>query len=409
MSQDLYKILGVEPSVSQDELKKAYRKLAMKYHPDQNKDNPEAEKRFKEISHAYDILKDEQKRAAYDRYGSAAFDGSMGGGPGGPGAGMGGMGGGAGGAGFGGAFSDIFEDMFGDFMGGQEQAGGAGRRGAGGATRGSDMQYTMSLSLEEAYSGKETKIKIPTNETCDSCSGSGAEKGTSAKSCSTCAGQGRVRQQQGFFTIERTCPTCQGQGTVIETPCKKCAGSGRMHKEKTLKVKIPAGVEQGRRIRLSGEGEAGVRGGAKGDLYVLINIKAHKFFKRDGAHLFCRVPVTFTQASLGGSIEVPTIEGTRGGVKIPAGTQTGQQFRLKGKGMSVLSSSQRGDAFIEIFVETPVNLNKKQQDILKQLDKSLGGNGTNGNGKDSKTAAKHSPEASGFMSKVKDFIDDLKD
>ncbi len=399
MSEDLYKILDVDKSTSQADLKKAYRKLAMKYHPDQNKDNPEAEKKFKEISHAYDVLKDEQKRAAYDRYGSAAFDGSMGGGAG----GAGGMGGGA--AGFGGAFSDIFEDMFGETMRG---GGGGGQQ----STRGSDMQYTMNLSLEEAYAGKETKIKIPTNETCDDCDGSGAEKGSKATSCSACNGQGRVRQQQGFFTIERTCPTCEGQGSVIEKPCKKCAGSGRMHKNKTLKVKIPAGVEQGRRIRLSGEGEAGLRGGQKGDLYVLINIKPHKFFKREGAHIFCRVPVPFTQAALGGSVEVPTIEGKKGSVKIPAGTQNGQQFRLKGKGMSVLNSMQRGDAFIEIAVETPVNLNKKQQDLLKQLDKTMGGSGggkDNKDDKDAKAAAKHSPEASGFMSKVKDFIDDLKD
>ena len=405
MSEDLYKILGVDKSISQADLKKAYRKLAMKYHPDQNKGNAEAEQKFKDISHAYDILKDEQKRAAYDRYGASAFDGSMGGGGAG---GMGGMGG-MGGAGFGGAFSDIFEDMFGDFMGGQQGSG----RGAGGSTRGADMQYTMSLSLEEAYTGTETTIKIPTNETCPECTGSGAEKGTSSQNCDTCAGQGRVRQQQGFFTIERTCPKCNGEGSVIETPCKKCSGSGRMHKEKTLKVKIPAGVEQGRRIRLSGEGEAGLRGGAKGDLYVLINIKAHKFFKRDGAHLFCRVPIPFTQAALGGSVEVPTIEGARGSVKIPAGTQTGQQFRLKGKGMSVLNSSQRGDAFIEIFVETPVNLNKEQEELLKKLDKSLGGtaagNNKDSNTKDKKTAAKHSPESSSFMGKVKDFIDDLKD
>ncbi len=396
MSQDLYASLGVSRSASADEIKKAYRKLAMKYHPDQNKGDAEAEAKFKEISHAYDILKDEQKRAAYDRYGNSAFDGSMGGGMGG-GAGMGGMGG------MGGAFSDIFEDMFGDFMGGAGRA----RGGAQQSTRGSDMQYTMELTLEEAFKGKETTIKIPTNQSCDSCDGSGAEKGTSSTTCSTCGGQGRVRQQQGFFTIERTCPTCDGQGKVIEKPCKKCAGSGRMHKEKTLKVKIPAGVEQGRRIRLSGEGEAGLRGGASGDLYVLINLKPHKFFKRDGAHLFCRVPVPFTQAALGGSVEVPTIEGTRGSVKIPAGTQTGQQFRLKGKGMSVLNSSQRGDAFIEIFVETPVNLNKKQEDLLRQLDKSMGGDG-NGD-KDPGKAAKHSPESSGFMSKVKDFIDDLKE
>lgn len=385
MSKDFYKTLGVEQGASADEIKKAYRKLAMKYHPDQNKDNKEAEAKFKEISEAYDILKDEQKRAAYDRYGSAAFDGSMGG-AGGPGAGF--AGGGAG------AFSDIFEDMFGDFMGGGQG------RGRGGPQRGSDMQYTLEITLEEAFKGKEAKIKIPVNDVCESCNGSGAESGTSAASCSTCDGAGRIRQQQGFFTVERTCPTCQGAGNIIKDPCKVCHGQGRVQKNKTLKVKIPAGVDTGRRIRLSGEGEAGVQGGPKGDLYVLIAIKPHKLFKRDGANLFCRVPITVTKAALGGDLEVPTIESTTSKVKIPAGTQTGQQFRLKNKGMSVLGADSRGDLYIETFVETPVNLNKKQQDILKQLDKDFS---------DSKTGSKHSPEASGFFGKVREFWDDIKD
>lgn len=382
MSKDFYKTLGLESGASSDEIKKAYRKLAMKYHPDQNKDNPEAEAKFKEISEAYEILKDEQKRAAYDRYGAAAFDGSMGGGPGGPG-GMGGMGGA-------GAFSDIFEDMFGDFMGG---------RGPGGAQRGSDVQYTLELTMEEAFKGKEAQIKIPLADTCDQCKGSGAKDGSTAGRCSTCDGAGRVRQQQGFFTIERTCPTCQGQGNIITDPCTKCGGEGRLKKEKTLKVKIPAGVDTGRRIRLTGEGEAGTQGGPKGDLYVLLAIKPHKLFKRDGANLFCRVPITVTKASLGGEMQVPTIEGKVTKVKIPAGTQTGQQFRLKGKGMTVLGNDARGDMYIEAFVETPVNLDKKQQDLMKKLDKDF----------EDDTSGKHSPEASGFFGKMKDFWDDLKD
>ncbi|MGH1403061.1 MAG: molecular chaperone DnaJ [Alphaproteobacteria bacterium] len=377
--KDFYKVLGVDQSASADELKKAYRKLAMKYHPDQNKDNPDAEEKFKQISEAYDILKDDQKRAAYDQYGSAAFDGSMGGG-GHPGGGFGGAGG----------FSDIFEDMFGDFMGG------GGRRRSG-PSRGADLQYTMEMSLEDAYKGKEAKIKIPVNNPCDNCNGSGAQSGSGAQTCSTCNGAGRVRQQQGFFTIERTCPTCHGEGATIKDPCKKCHGSGLNKGSKTLKVNIPAGVETGRRIRLNGEGESGVRGGPRGDLYVMINVKQHKLFQRDGANLYCRVPITVTRAALGGEIEVPTIEGTRASVKVPAGTQTGQQFRLRGKGMSVLRSSSRGDMFIEIFVETPVNLNKKQQDLLRDLDKSM----TTG-----KAASKNSPESSGFFNKIKDFWTD---
>lgn len=381
---DFYKTLGVDKSADADEIKKAYRKLAMKYHPDQNKDNPEAEEKFKKINEAYDVLKDEQKRAAYDRYGNAAFDGSMGGGGGHPGGGFGG-----------GAFSDIFEDMFGDFMGG----GGARGRSSGPA-RGSDLQYTMDLTLEDAYKGKEAKIKIPVNDSCETCNGSGAKKGTSSENCGTCGGMGRVRAQQGFFTIERTCPTCNGQGSYIKDPCASCSGSGRTRKSKTLKVTIPAGVETGRRIRLTGEGEAGLRGGPRGDLYVMINVKPHKLFQRDGANLYCRVPITVTRAALGGEIEVPTIEGTRAKVKVPAGTQTGQQFRLRGKGMTMLRSESRGDMYIEIFVETPVNLNKKQQDMLRDLDESLG---------KGKSADKHSPESSGFFKKIREFWDDLSE
>jgi molecular chaperone DnaJ len=388
---DYYKILGVEKTASADDIKKAYRKLAMKYHPDQNKDNKEAEAKFKEISHAYDILKDEQKRAAYDRFGAAAFDGSMG---------AGGPGGGAGGPGFegfGGAFTDIFEDMFGEFMGGRGGARGGGNR----ATRGNDLQYTYELSLEEAFKGKDATIKIPVNESCERCTGSGAEPGTSSTGCQTCGGQGRVRQQQGFFTIERTCPTCGGQGQVLKDPCKNCSGSGRVRKEKTINVKIPAGVESGRRIKLGGQGEAGLRGGPAGDLYIMAAIKPHKVFKRDGASLYCRVPLPVTKAALGGEVEVPTIEGGSAKVKIPPGSQTGQQFRLRAKGMSTLKSDVRGDMFIEIFVETPVNLDKKQQDLLRQLDKDFT--------QDEKAGKKHSPETTGFFQKMKEFWDDLKE
>lgn len=383
---DYYEILGVPKSASADELKKAYRKLAMQHHPDKNKDDKAAEAKFKEINEAYDILKDEQKRAAYDRFGKGAFDGSMGGG------GFGGGGGGFGGAGFGGAFSDIFEDMFGDVMGGR-----GGGRGGSANMRGSDLQYAYDISLEDAFKGKEVTIKIPVNDTCDKCDGSGAEDGKKAETCPTCHGSGRMRAQQGFFTIERTCSTCGGAGSIIKTPCKKCNGMGRVRKEKTLKVHVPKGIDAGRRIRLSGEGEAGVRGGPSGDLYVLINIKPHKLFERDGSNLYCRVPIPMTTASLGGELEVASIDGSRNMVKIPAGTQTGQQFRLRGKGMSIMRSDSFGDMFIEIFVETPVNLNTKQKDMMKQLADDL-----------SNEKSGHSPESESFMKKMKDLWSDLK-
>lgn len=387
--KDFYKTLGVDKGASADELKKAYRKLAMQYHPDRNKDNPEAEAKFKEVTEAYDILKDDQKRAAYDRFGSAAFEGGgMGGGP---------RGGGGFAGGFSGSFTDIFEDLFGDAMG--------GGRGRGPAGRGSDVQYGVDITLEDAFKGKEETIKFAVSDTCDLCAGSGAEKGSSAENCATCDGQGRVRQQQGFFTIERTCPTCSGAGKIIKSPCKKCGASGRVRREKNLKIKIPAGVEHGRQIRLTGEGEAGLRGAPAGDLYVVLNVKPHKLFKRDGANLYCRVPVPMTRAALGGDLDVPTIEGSRGSVKLPAGTQTGQQFRLKGKGMSTLRSDARGDLFIEIFVETPVNLSKKQQDLIKQLDGTMSGGKSEAGG----GAAGNSPESSGFFSKMKEFWDDLKE
>lgn len=388
---DYYKILGVDKSADADEIKKAYRKLAMKYHPDQNQDNPDAEAKFKELNEAYDVLKDPQKRQKYNLYGASAFDGS------------GGMGGGgfrpgsAGGfssadfSGMGGAFSGIFEDMFGDFMGG---------RGRAGPGRGSDIQYTLELSLEDAFRGKEVKIKIPVNEECESCKGSGAQPGTGSSNCETCDGAGRVRQQQGMFTVERTCPGCGGTGTIIKDPCKSCHGAGLVRKEKTLKVKIPPGIDHGRRIRLVNEGEAGRLGGPRGDLYVLVAIKPHKLFRREGADLQCRVPIPVTKAALGGELEVPAIDGSRVKVKIPAGAQTGQQLRLKGKGMNVMKSDNRGDLFIELFVETPVNLDKKQQELMKKLDESIG---------DGESGKRNSPEASGFFNKVKDFWEDLKE
>lgn len=383
MAQDYYELLGVDRKASPEDIKKAYRKLAMQYHPDKNKDDKTAEAKFKEINEAYDILKDEQKRAAYDRFGKSAFEGGMGGGGFNPG--------GFSGAGFGGAFSDIFEDMFGDMMGG-----GRGGRGQT-SNRGSDIQYTFEISLEDAYQGKEATIKIPVNDTCDKCKGNGTETGKGAEECPTCHGSGRMRAQQGFFTIERTCATCGGAGSVIKEPCKKCSGSGRLRKDKTLKVQIPKGIDSGRRIRLTGEGEAGMRGGPAGDLYVLVVTKPHKFFKRDGANLYCRVPIPMMTAALGGTIEVPSIDGSRNNVDIKAGTQTGQQLRLKSKGMNIMRSDSRGDLYIEIFVETPVNLNGKQKDLMKKLADDLG---TDNNG--------HSPESSSFMQKMKDIWTDLK-
>jgi molecular chaperone DnaJ len=377
--KDYYKVVGVEKGASEDELKKSYRKLAMQYHPDRNKDDPaKAEEKFKEINEAYDTLKDPQKRAAYDRFGAAGMNG------------MGGMGGG-GGAGFGSAFSDIFEDMFGEMMGG------GGRRSTG-PMRGSDMQFSLDVTLEDAFKGKDAKLKIPTVETCGDCKGTGSSDGGKPEKCPDCAGAGRVRAQQGFFTIERTCTTCNGNGTVIKSPCKKCGGAGRVRGEKTVQISIPAGIAEGQRIRMGGEGEAGIRGGPAGDLFVLINVKPHKFFRREGANLHCRVPVPMTTAALGGNLDVPTIEGQKASIKIPAGTQTGQQLRLKSKGMNIMRSEQRGDMFVEIFVETPVNLDKKQTDIMKQLDESL-----------EKAGRKNTPQSEGFFSKVKDLWTDLKE
>lgn len=386
--KDFYQILGVDKKAPADELKKAYRKLAMQYHPDKNPGNKEAEAKFKELSEAYDVLKDDQKRAGYDRFGHAAFEGGgMGGARG--GASAAGMGGGAGG------FSDIFEEMFGDFMGAQ-QGRARGAAGGDGARRGADLSYEMEVTLEEAFKGKESPVKVATWQTCTTCTGSGAEKGSKPEVCDTCRGVGRVRAQQGFFTVERTCPSCSGVGQTIKSPCHGCGGSGRTRKEKTLSVSVPSGIEDGTRIRLAGEGEAGVRGGQPGDLYVFLSIKPHRFFQREGSNLYCRVPVPMTTAAIGGDIEVPTIDGKRMKVSIPAGTQGGQQFRLKAKGMTILRSPTRGDMFVEVSVETPVNLSKRQKELLQEFA---------GESPSSKT----SPQSSGFFDKVKDLWEDLKD
>ena len=384
--KDYYETLGVAKGASADELKKAYRKLAMQYHPDKNPGDKTAEAKFKDINEAYDVLKDDQKRAAYDRFGHGAFDGS--GGFGGAGFG-GGSGAGAGGFGGFGGFSDIFEEMFGD-LGGMR----GGRAGGQSARRGNDTSTELGITLEEAYSGIDREIKVHSLDACGTCDGSGAAKGSKPETCSHCKGQGRIRVQQGFFTVERACPVCGGAGQVIKNPCATCSGSGRVRKDKTLKVKIPAGVEDGMRIRLSGEGEAGMRGGPPGDLYVFLKMKPHRFFQRDGADLHCRTPIPMTTAALGGEIEVPTIEGKRTRVSIPSGTQSGQQFRLKGKGMTSYGQNQKGDMFIEVAVETPVNLTKKQKELLKSF---------------ADDSDKSSPLASSFFGKVKELWDEMKD
>ena len=384
---DYYDILGVSKDASADELKKAYRKLAMKYHPDRNPDDKEAETKFKEAGEAYDVLKDEQKRAAYDRFGHAAFEGGMGGG-----------GGGAGAQGFGGGgFADIFDEMFGDFMGGGgRRPGGGGAGPGGGAARGADLRLNLEITLEEAFEGKKAQIHVPTAVGCETCNGSGAEPGSSPTSCPSCNGRGRVRSQSGFFTIERTCPRCGGRGQVIENPCHDCNGQGRVQRDQTLAVQIPAGVEDGTPIRLSGKGEAGMRGGPTGDLYVFISVKPHAFFKRDGAHLFCEAPIPMTTAALGGSIEVPVIDGKRARVTIPAGTQNEHSFRLRGKGMSVLRSQARGDLYVQVRVETPVNLSKRQKELLEEFAKEAEGKS-------------NSPESEGFFTKVKELWKGLAD
>jgi molecular chaperone DnaJ len=377
--RDYYEVLGASKGASAEELKKAYRKKAKELHPDRNADNPDAEAQFKEINEAYEVLKDADKKAAYDRYGHAAFDGGMGGGPR--------AGGGRGQGDFASAFSDVFEDLFGDFMGGQR--GGARNR----ATRGSDLRYNLRISLEEAYSGLQKAITVPTSVACGECSGSGAEGGAEPQTCPTCSGMGKVRAQQGFFTVERTCPTCSGAGQIVKNPCRVCGGSGRTEKEKALSVNIPAGVETGTRIRLSGEGEAGLRGGPPGDLYIFIEVQDHTIFQRDGLDLFCRVPVSMTKAALGGEIEVPTIGGGRSRVKVPEGSQSGRQMRLRSKGMPALRGTGQGDMYIELAVETPVKLTSEQKDLLRQFEESC--------------AKSNNPNATGFFDKVKNFWDGM--
>lgn len=378
--RDYYDVLGLARGASPDEIKKAYRVKAKELHPDRNADNPEAESQFKEANEAYEVLKDAEKKAAYDRFGHAAFEGGMGGGGGRPG------GYGANQGDFASAFSDVFDDLFGDFMGGR--GGGRGR-----AARGADLRYNLRVTLEEAYSGLHKTINVPTSVACSSCSGSGAEGGAEPQSCPTCSGMGKVRAQQGFFTVERTCPTCGGLGQIIKNPCKVCAGEGRVHKERALSVNIPAGVETGTRIRLAGEGEAGMRGGPSGDLYIFLEVTKHDLFERENTNLFCRVPVSMATAALGGDIEVPTIDGGRSRVKIPAGSQSGRQMRLRSKGMPALRGGPAGDMFIELAVETPVNLTSRQKDLLREFED---------------LSEDNNPESKSFFSSVKTFWDSMK-
>ncbi len=378
--RDYYEVLGVSRDASEEDLKRAYRKLAMKYHPDRNQGDKAAEAKFKEVNEAYDALKDAEKRAAYDRFGHAAFDPA------------GGNGGGFGGGNpFGGAFEDIFEEMFGGL-------GGRGGRGRGGPVgRGSDLRTAVEVTLEEAFAGAKKTIRVATTVTCEACKGSGAEgpAAQASATCGSCGGSGKIRAQQGFFLIERTCPTCGGSGRVVKNPCKVCAGQGRVQRDRVLSVTIPAGVEDGTRIRLSGEGEAGLRGAPPGDLYVDIAVKPHPIFQRDGANIFVRVPLRMTQAALGGAVEVPTVDGGRARVTIPAGTQTGDQFRLRGKGFSVLRSAARGDMYVQVAVETPQNLTKRQQELLAEFEK------------EAEKSGRSSPESEGFFAKVKEFWDGL--
>ncbi|MEZ5849964.1 MAG: molecular chaperone DnaJ [Hyphomicrobiaceae bacterium] len=375
--RDYYEVLGVGRTASDQDLKTAFRKSAMECHPDRNPNDKGAEQRFKDINEAYEVLKDPKKRQAYDQFGHAAFEGGRGG------AGPGGFG-----PEFSSSMSDIFDDLFGEFMGGRR--GQRGGRGSG-RERGADLRYNMEITLAEAYKGKQAQIQVPTSVTCEACTGSGAKPGTKPSQCPTCAGQGKVRASQGFFTIERTCPSCQGRGEFIEDPCGTCHGAGRVTKERTLQVSIPAGVEDGTRIRLAGEGEAGVRGGPAGDLYIFLSLKPHEFFQRDGADVFCRVPISMTTAALGGTIEVPTLDGTRVKVPVPNGTETGKQFRLKGKGMPVLRSKVQGDMYIQVEVETPKNLTKRQRELLEEFERE--------------SKAENSPASSGFFSRVREFFE----
>lgn len=371
--EDFYKLLGVERNASDAEIKKSYRRLAMKYHPDRNKDNPaEAEATFKQIKEAYEVLSDPKKRSAYDQFGHAGVDPSMGAGRGGFGAE---------------SFGDIFGDVFGDIFG--------GGRGRGSVQRGSDLRYNLELTLEEAVAGTEVKIRVPVLVVCGECNGSGAKKGSSPVICSTCHGHGQVRMQQGFFSVQQTCPTCRGTGKQIKDPCGKCYGQGRVQETKTLSVKVPAGVDTGDRIRLAGEGEAGERGGPAGDLYVQIQVKSHEIFTRDGASLYCEVPISFTTACLGGEIEVPTLDG-KVMLKIPAETQTGKLFRLRAKGVKPVRGGTVGDLLCRVQIETPVHLTKEQKELIQQLGDSLSGGGKH-----------HSPQEHSWTDGVKSFFDKL--
>ena len=379
--RDYYDVLGVARGASAEELKKAYRQKAKELHPDRNSDNPNAEAQFKEVNEAYDVLKDADKKAAYDRYGHAAFEGGMGGG--------GQRGGYGGNADFASAFSDVFEDLFGDFMGGRGGGGGGRSR----AQRGSDLRYNLRVSLEEAFNGVQKTINVPTSIACDSCRGTGAEGGAEPVTCPTCSGMGKVRAQQGFFTVERTCPTCNGMGQTVKNPCRSCGGAGRVEKERALSVNIPAGVETGTRIRLAGEGEAGLRGGPSGDLYIFIEVREHPIFQREGVTLFCRIPISITTAALGGEVEVPTIDGGKARVKVPAGAQTGKQLRLRAKGMPALRGGGTGDMVLELAVETPVNLTARQREILEEFER---------------LSEENNPEGNTFFKKVKGFWDGMK-
>jgi molecular chaperone DnaJ len=376
--RDYYEILGLARGASDPDIKSAFRRMAKEHHPDKHAGDKVAEQKFKEINEAYEILKDPQKRAAYDQFGHAAFEGGRGG-PGGFG------------PDFATSMSDIFDDLFGEFMGGRRGGGGAGRGQRSGRERGADIRYNMDITLQEAFSGKQAQIRVPTSIGCETCSGTGAKVGTKPTTCPTCAGAGKVRASQGFFTIERTCPSCHGRGEFIEDPCPACSGVGRINRERTLAVNIPAGVEDGTRIRLAGEGEAGLRGGPTGDLYIFLSIKPHEFFQRDGADIFCRVPIAMTTAALGGNIDVPTVDGGRIRMPVPAGTETGKQFRLKSKGMPVLRSKVQGDMYIQVDVETPKNLSRRQRELLEQF------------AQESNTET--NPASDGFFSKVKEFFE----
>ncbi|RUO78228.1 molecular chaperone DnaJ [Pseudidiomarina taiwanensis] len=375
---DFYEVLGVSRDADERAIKKAYKRLAMKYHPDRTKGDKELENKFKEVKLAYEVLMDPQKRAAYDQYGHAAFE-----------QGQGGFGGGAGAA----DFSDIFGDVFGDIFGGGGRRGGRAQ-----AQRGADLRYNLELSLEEAVRGKEVELKIPKLSTCDDCDGSGAAEGSSAETCSHCHGSGHIQMRQGFFAVQQPCPHCRGRGKVIKNPCRTCHGEGRVEKTKTLSVKIPAGVDTGDRIRLSGEGEAGEMGAPAGDLYVQVHVREHAIFQRDGNNLYCEVPLSFTTAALGGEIEVPTLDGKLK-LKIPAETQTGKLFRMRGKGVRSVRSGTVGDLICKVVIETPVNLSEQQKELLQQLQESMGTGAE---------AAKYRPKEQGFFDGVKKFFDDLR-